>query len=380
MTAVALGVLIVVSTAVALLPVRQTTTKQYAGRLGHPATWLVAVVALVFVDQVCVSVYVLRVHHGDPTFITRYFEPGWFHIDRAPWLVALADHVPAPWLLAPSVLRGQAFLELPFGILCYLLVARWFGVEAAARRLIWPASLSYTTAFCLIEWHIPNPHTVADIVIRVLSALLLPLVVTRLRAPSDPQPRDPVGLLAAVVSLGSLGWLVLALYETVFLYNLGDVRAHLPGMAIATALLAGARLAAAHAPAASPGPSITAVARTFGAFLTLFFVPALAIRYGIGFGAAYVAAAAAVTLAAVAVVRTLGPALKSPVLWLAGVAAAAAGAATTALTSGYAEKQILWASAAALVAVIAVATLGDAASTAGDKQPASKTASKGADT
>jgi len=51
--------------------------------------------------------------------------------------MTLARHFPAPGLLAPAVLRVQAFLELPLVIFGFLTACRWFGVFDRARRLVW---------------------------------------------------------------------------------------------------------------------------------------------------------------------------------------------------------------------------------------------------
>jgi len=75
-------------------------------RLGHPATSLAAVTALIYVNQVLFTVYVLRVHHGDPSFIARYLPSGWFALDRGGAIATLARHFPAP---------GQLGAQLPGG-------------------------------------------------------------------------------------------------------------------------------------------------------------------------------------------------------------------------------------------------------------------------
>ncbi|MBO0843212.1 MAG: hypothetical protein J2O46_08505, partial [Nocardioides sp.] len=367
MTAIALGILTAVSVVVGLCRWPQRRQTYVRSWRPTPGLWLLVIAAVAVIDQVLVSIYVLRVHHGDAGFIVAYVGPAWFHIERSPMLVWIAEHVPTPPLLSASVLRVPSFYELPFGIFAYLTVARWFGVEGAARRLVWPASISFTVAFCLIEWHIPTPYTVQDIAIRAVSAVVLPFWVSRLTAP--PAPRavlGPVGLLGATIASAALGWLVLAAYETVLLYNLGDLRFHLPGVVAAGVVLLAARVVVAHLPDRPPGIGIDAVGSAFGEFLVLFFVPALAIRYGIGFGAAYVSAAAAVVLAVVALLRT-GKRLKArhryARAWQTLMAATLAGGATAVvtalLTSGYAEMRLLWGAAVGLLLTIALCIIGD---------------------
>jgi hypothetical protein len=96
-----------------------------------PTVWLALVTCLVYVNQVLFTVYVLRVHGGDPSFIARYLPAGWFDLASAhPVLRGLAEHFPAPGLLAPSVLRVQAFLELPFVMLAFATAVRWLIMPA----------------------------------------------------------------------------------------------------------------------------------------------------------------------------------------------------------------------------------------------------------
>ena len=74
--------------------------------------------------------------------------------------------------------------------------------------------------------------------------------------------------------------------------------------AAALAMLAVARGVAPLLPRRSPGPGVESITLSFGAFLALFFVPALPVRYGLlGWGTAYVAAVAALVLVAAAVGR-----------------------------------------------------------------------------
>lgn len=365
-TAIALGTLIVVSLVAALARWPDRSHTYAARRRPGPGLWLLAVGVLALLDQVLVSAYVLRVHHGDPAFITAYVGPGWFHIDRSPMLAELAGRLPAPHLLAPSVLRVPAFYELPFAVFAYLTVCRWFGVEAAARRMIWPASISYTAAFCLIEWHIPTPYTVEDIIIRGVSAMVMPMWAERWTAAPPPSPRlGPVGILGATVSAAALGWLVLAAYETVLLYNLGDLRTRLAGILVAGAVLTLARLVTRAVPDRAPGLGVDSVGSAFGCFLVVFFVPALAIRYGIGFGAGGVSAAAALALVGAGASRGLRGALQRHsshgrarllVVALLTCGSATAGAL---LSSGYAEMRLLWGAAAGLLAAITAAAIGD---------------------
>src|SRR5688572_26987667 len=83
--------------------------------LCHQLLLLGMVVALLCVNQIVFNAYVVRVHHGNPDFIQRYIGHGWFVLDRHNVLVQwIARHSGDGRVLAPSVLRVQAFLELPF--------------------------------------------------------------------------------------------------------------------------------------------------------------------------------------------------------------------------------------------------------------------------
>ena len=102
------------------------------GRAARPEWWrspeaaLAAVTCLICANQVLFTIYILRVRGGDTSFIARYLPDGWFSIAHGPVIETLADGFPFPGLLAPTVLRVQAFLELPFVVFAYLTVCRWF--------------------------------------------------------------------------------------------------------------------------------------------------------------------------------------------------------------------------------------------------------------
>jgi hypothetical protein len=54
-----------------------------AGRGVSPAAALALVTGLFHVNQVLFTVYVLRVHAGDPSFISRHLPAGWFDLASA---------------------------------------------------------------------------------------------------------------------------------------------------------------------------------------------------------------------------------------------------------------------------------------------------------
>jgi hypothetical protein len=279
-------------------------------RCVSPLVALAGVTGLVYLNQVLFTVYVLRVHGGDASFIARFLPVGWFDLATGnPVLRSLAAHFPAPALLAPSVLRVQAFLELPFVLLAFMTVLRWLDADLyrrVARSVLVPlASVSYTVVFCLAEWDLRNPYTVDDLVIRAVSAVVTPVFIAWLarRDTSRTQAVASVSaLLAFISSLGALGVLVLVVYDTALLYNLGRVAERLPiALAAVGALLLARVVAARLAEPAVPGVLVPFVRRLLGHWLVLFFVPALAVRYGVMFGTPLLAAVASLLLVAAAV-------------------------------------------------------------------------------
>jgi hypothetical protein len=150
------AVLVSVLLALAVAPrvmARGQDTVRAAGRSVSPLAALVAVTGVIYANQVLCTVYILRMHGGDPSFITRYLLDGWFDLPVGnPGLRWLADHWPAPSLLAPTVLRVQAFLELPFVLLAFATVLRWLDAglyrQVVRSPLLPLAAVSYTAVFC----------------------------------------------------------------------------------------------------------------------------------------------------------------------------------------------------------------------------------------
>ncbi|GAA4486798.1 hypothetical protein GCM10023191_013720 [Actinoallomurus oryzae] len=368
-TAWALAAITVAAVAAALCLSRPGRTGG-GGRLGHPAAWLGGVTALIYLNQVLFTVYVIRVRHGDSSFVARYLPSGWFALAHGPVIDAVARHFPHPGVLAPSVLRVQAFLELPFVLLAYLTVCRWFSapVYRAALRLAWPVSAAYTATFCLIEWSLRNPYTVDDIVIRIAAALVVPLLITRL-SPGAERPEPGVaGLLVFAVSAMAFGLLVLVVYDTALLYDLGDVGRRLPVALAALGVLAAARAAARLGPGRAAGPCVDSVARSFGWFLVLFFVPALPVRYGLIAGSGHVSAAAGLVIVGAAAWYGVREALTRGGVSLLGwvvrmgatVAAGICGAAVALLApTGHTELRLLEVAGAFFVCAVGACALLD---------------------
>ncbi|MFC9326609.1 hypothetical protein [Kitasatospora sp. NPDC057015] len=372
---------------------------RWAGRwTGHrpartvgPGAALAVVIALLYLNQLAVTVYVLREHGGDPSFIARHLPAGWFSLadGNAPvrWLAA---HWPAPRLLAPSVLRVPALLELPFVLLAFATVLRTLDTglyrRVARSPLIRLAAASYTVAFCAVEWQLHNPYTVDDILLRVLSALVTPALIAALAArdAGPPRPAGAAGLLLFGVSLWALGRLVLALYDTALLYDMSRIGAELPAAALALAVLAAAHRARAALPAdgPEPGPAVRALATGLRRGLVLFLVPALAVRYGVDFATPEIAVAggAVVLLAAAAPALRAGTAGRRPPIGrlalAAGAGLAAAYPAASRVSDAYYEAGLLRAAGAFLLTAVAVAALADRA--AGPARERGRTARTGA--
>jgi hypothetical protein len=342
----------------------------------RPEVFLALVAGLVFLNQALFTVYVLRVHGGDATFIARYLPEGWFSLADGSGMRAVADRFPMPELLAPSVLRVQAFLELPFVLLAYLTVMRWLARDLYCRLagswLVWVASASYTFVFCTVEWDLHNPYTVDDIVIRVVSAVVTPPLIQWLARREQPSP-DRLSLtqmLLFAVSVWALGHLVLTVYDTALLYNLGHLSGRLPGAAIAACVLVGARWFSVRTGPGQAGAALSSIAGGLRWALLLFFVPALAVRYGVNFGTPLIAGAAGLLICLVAAacalrdtLSGLGPArialwaVQAAVALLAG--ATAAYTALSLVTDTYYEAGLLRGAAIGFAVVIAVAALTD---------------------
>jgi hypothetical protein len=371
-TTLMLGAIIIAGTVAAVSLRRKFRgDDQASGRLGPPGLSLAIVITAIYLNQVLFTVYVIRVRHGDPSFIARYLPHGWFALARGHGLDALSRQFPDPGLLAPAVLRVQAFLELPFVVFAYLSVSRWFsaGAYRAARRLVWPASAAWTATFCLIEWSLPNPYTADDIIIRIAAMIVVPLWAGQLSAaPADWVPGLP-GLVVFAASTAALGLIVLTVYDTALLYNLGHLGTRLPAALAALAGLAAARLIARLIPRRPPGPGVEFITRSLGAFIPLFFVPALPIRYGLLVSGTPYLAAVVVVLMVVAAGRGLGETLArssvSRARWLAQMAVTAAASLAASATvsllfrGGYPETRLLWAAAAFFICATATCGLMD---------------------
>jgi hypothetical protein len=345
-----LATVIVVATIVGVwwAPRGVTRARPGGGWLRHPGTWLVVVIGLMWINQVLFTTYVDQAWHGDVSRISQYMPAGWFDLAD---LGGLAEWLPAwPW----TVLHVQAALELPFVLLAYVLVCRWFGADVFrwAMHSRWVVSASYTATFCLIEWDLRNPYTVVDITIRVASGVVTPLVLPLLSEGTVGPPR----LASFIASVGALGCVVLAVYDTLTLYNLAHTLSWLPLVAIALAVLAIARWWARR-PAAH-GPALASAIRSLGWFLVLFFVPALPLRYGFTFGTTVLSLLAGVVVVVAALWRGWDRRLLGRFAVAAGAGAAGAVVGYL-LAHGYPETRLLAAAGGFVLAAAFACAIAD---------------------
>jgi hypothetical protein len=307
----------------------------------------VFVCGLLFLNQLLVNVYVRALHHGDPTFVARYLGPAWFDLATdAPPVVALARALGrgGAAYLAPSILRVQAFLELPFVFYAYLSIARSLD-RALYARLTRPlvlalASVSFSAAFAYAEILLRNPWTVDDLVVRAIACVVVPAFIAwsaRREAPGE--DRRPLGLCGLLVfSAGAIGvaGVVLAMYDVTLLYNNARIAAWGDVLVVGFALGALAHLGAGRVdglawrvlagdPKIAPRPSLgmRAAVEALAAFTLVFFVPSLPVRYA---GGSLAAAFVGVMLVLVGVILGAVRAILDARPRLVEIAAAALGA------------------------------------------------------
>jgi len=249
---------------------------------------LAMVVALLFVNQLVVAVYVDA--QGGPGFIEPYLGPFWFDVVKGPAIHRAATLLGsrAHWL-ASSVLNVQAFLELPFTLLAYLTVARMLGRGTLAPLVRLPVltltGLFCTATFITVELWFSSPWTRVDIWLRCASAVASPMLLAWLLAgnrhvPASGAPPSLRSLLAFLLGTLGFGVLVLFVYDTCLLYNLAHARFLAPYALGALVLCATAYLCERGAGAGVPASPIAGLLHSVSTeFTWVFFVPALSLRY-----------------------------------------------------------------------------------------------------
>jgi len=248
---------------------------------------LLAVVALLYVNQVLFNVYVAVERGGDTAFIGLDGGSAYFHLapDHAPvrWLV---DHLVSADVLEITVLRVQAVLELPFALSAYLAIAWLLDRQVAQRIAGGPlgllAALHWTGVLCAMELLLENPYTQDDLVLRGVGVLVtVPLLYALGRRPLPAEPPSYPRLLLFFVGLGALSVLVVGTNAVALLYNLGWLGRFAPFLAVC-ALIAGAVVSASGRVAPGvPTPYLRLLHAVGRRFTLLFCVPALPIRYGL---------------------------------------------------------------------------------------------------
>jgi hypothetical protein len=228
--------------------------------------------------------------------------------------------------------------------------------------------------FCAIEWHLRNPYTTDDLVIRAAAGIVVPLWVGKPRrapiASADLTAADltAAGFAVFAVSTGALAYIVLTVYDSALLYNLGHLGAELPGTLAALAILAAARYLAPRL-RGEPGLGIKTATGAFGWFVVVFFVPALPIRYGLVEGQSSLSVLAGTIVVLSAVILAARDATRSPgFTWphwagemtAAIIAGALAAVAARSIAGFHTESRILWMTSAFLLAATATCAVIDA--------------------
>jgi hypothetical protein len=271
--------------------------------LFHPLAQFLLVCAVVYVNQVLFGAFILRAHGGSTVFISQYIPGEWFAIGRQDPFVQLAvHHVGDGRWLSPTLLRAQAFLELPFTMLAYLAVARLMGRQLYTTlcrpHVLALASLAFSVTFSLVELSLPNPYTNDDLVLRAAACLLTPMYIAWIsraeaRRSNDPDgqagsgPSGVLGVLVFLAGAGAISYVVLALYDAFLLYNLAHLPRYASGIAVSLVVAAGASFVAprvdqvlARATGARlQSPAMDVSLSALRAFTLLFFVPSLTLRY-----------------------------------------------------------------------------------------------------
>ena len=266
----------------------------------HPLAQFLLVCAVIHVNQVLFGAFIIRAHGGSTAFIARYIPGAWFAIGTHDPLVGFAArHVGDGRWLSPTLLRVQAFLELPFTMFAYLAVARLLGYRLYTTLCRFPVlalvSISFSVTFSLVELWLPNPYTSDDLALRAVACLLTPVYVAwiarvearRMPASVAAGPSGVPGLLAFLAGAGAISYVVLALYDAFLLYNLAHLPRYAPGISVSLVIAGAASFAAPRVDAAvaratngrGSSAAVDVCVSALRAFTILFFVPSLSLRY-----------------------------------------------------------------------------------------------------
>ncbi len=252
------------------------------------AVALAVVLVLLYLNQVAFQVYVYEEHNGNMGFLGRRFPSAFFRAmaPDEPLVAWLRAHLNGAELLAPSVFRVQAVLELPFAWFAYLSVAALFDRASAQRLARGPAGVlacvAYTVVLCAIEELLRNQYTDQDLLLRGVGlALTVPVSFALAGPPVRSDPPTLLRLSAFFVGLGAMSVLVIGVNLIALLYNLGWLYQYGGPLLLAVGVFVGASVVAvrgANAPPVTHG--LVPFLYAFGQrFVLLFAAPALAIRY-----------------------------------------------------------------------------------------------------
>lgn len=268
--------------------------------LPRAALAFVALSALLYVNQVIFNAWMVLEHNADPAYL-RQFVHSQHYFNLAPqhppvaWLVAWAGD--GAWM-APSFLRVQAALELPWALTAYLMITALLHPPTARQIAAGPlgilAALSHTAVLCGVEVMLWNPWTEQDLALRGVGLLGAVALLRWIgREPTAEAPPSAVQLISFFVGLGAASALVLGGNLVALLYNLAWLDEVAPILAAAALMLSLCLWVRGRPTPASDSALVTALHHVGARFTLTFAAPALAIRYGMTHSAA-------VTLAGIA--------------------------------------------------------------------------------
>ena len=266
---------------------------------------------LLYVNQVIFNAWMVLEHNADASYL-RQFVHSQHYFNLAP------DHPPVAWLVAwvgdggwkaPSFLRVQAVLELPWALTAYLMITALLSPPTARQIAAGPlgvfAAISHTAVLCVVEVLLWNPWTEQDLVLRVVGLILTVLLLRWIgREPTAEAPPSAVQLVNFFIGLGATSALVLGGNLVALLYNLAWLNDVALILAAATLTL-GLCLWVRSRPTLATGSALVTALHHIGARFTLTFAaPALAIRYGMTHSAAVTLAGLAAAIVIVAALIT----------------------------------------------------------------------------
>ncbi|MEY3213483.1 MAG: hypothetical protein RIT28_3964 [Pseudomonadota bacterium] len=252
-----------------------------------------AVSGLLYVNQVIFNAWMVLEHNAAPSYL-RQFVHSQHYFNLAPnhppvaWLVGLAGD--GAWM-APSFLRVQAVLELPWALTAYLMITALLHPPTARQIAAGPlgvfAAVSHTAVLCVVEVLLWNPWTEQDLALRVVGLVLTLILLQWIgREPVAEAPPSAVQLVNFFIGLGAASALVLGGNLVALLYNLAYLDEVALIMAAATLMFGLCLWVRGRPTPATDSALVTALHHVGARFTLTFAAPALAIRYGMTHSAA----------------------------------------------------------------------------------------------